>query len=411
MRVTPYIIIIQLPLITLQILLLLNPSPPWNLFGALALALICSLIISPSVFVSLNIDTGIGYVDYMLGSTIACYAMNSFYLLLLGRPLENFTIEDKGNEKVHKSWWKRILHVAHVMQSPRGVGWNYQVKNVPAAPRQPRHLFVLSSTLRAVCHAILFEVARLYVWYNPAFSSPTVEIQTRSYVARCADTTAFIGLTYWGLNAGYFAIAAGSVALGLNEPRMWPDLFGSWRDAYTIRRAWGRTWHQTLKWFLAPLGKATSSVLGFKRGTSGSSYAQIYVAFLFSGLVHTGGDIALSGSSTSAAPRPFFSLPFFLSQAVVITLEDAFIRIARRLGVKDSIWTRALGFVWVAVWFGLCVPQFVENMIRAGGGIRKSASGMGGNDLGPNLVQTAMVGLFGFDIGEFAESWFAKGMN
>ncbi|KAG1779423.1 membrane bound O-acyl transferase family-domain-containing protein [Suillus placidus] len=397
---------IQLPYLTLQILLVLDPSPPWDLFSALAIALMCSLIISPSLFVSFNIDTGVGYVDYMLGSTIASYAVHSFYLLLLGKPLKNFKSVENANEleKVHENWWKRILHVAYVMQSPRGVGWNYQVNNVPAAPRQPRYLFILTSFLRAACHAVLFEVARLYVWYNPACSSATVG--TRSYGVRCADTIAFIGLTYWGLNAGYFAMAAGSVALGLCEPRMWPDLFGSWRDAYTVRRAWGRTWHQTLRWFLAPLGKAIPSVLGFKRGTSGSSYAQIYVAFLLSGLVHTGGDIVLSGSSTSAVTRPFFSMPFFFSQAIVITLEDLFIRIARRLGVKDSTWTRALGFVWVAVWFGWCVPGFVENMIRVGGGIRKSASRVGGNDMGPNLVQAAMVGLFGFDIGEFAESWF-----
>ncbi|KAG1815115.1 membrane bound O-acyl transferase family-domain-containing protein [Suillus subaureus] len=389
---------IQLPFLTLQIFLFLDPSPPWNLFGAVAIALICWLIISPSVFVSWNIDTGVGYVDYMLGSTIASYAVHSFYLLSLGRPLKSIKNGDKL--KVHEHWWKRILHVAHVMQSPRGVGWNYQVNNVPAAPRQPRRSFILTSSLRAACHAVLFEVARLYVWYNPACSSVTVE--TRSYVARCADTIAFIGLTYWGLNAGYFAMAAGSVALGLHEPRMWLDLFGSWRDAYTVRRAWGRTWHQTLKWFLAPLGKATSSVLGFKRGTSRSLYAQVYVAFLLSGLVHTGGDIVLSGSTTTAASRPLFSMPFFFSQAVVITFEDGLIRIARRLGVKDSAWTRALGFVWVAVWFGWCVPGFVENMIRAGGGIRKSAS----RDMGPNLVQAAMIRLFGFDIGEFAESWF-----
>ncbi|KAG1841806.1 membrane bound O-acyl transferase family-domain-containing protein [Suillus subalutaceus] len=395
---------IQLPFLTLQILLALDPSPPWNLFGAFAIALICSLIISPSVFVRSNIDTGVGYVDYLLGSVVASCAVLGFYALLLGRPLKNFKSIENGNEKVHKYWWKRIFHVAYVFQSPRGVGWNYQVNNIPAAPRQPRHLFILTSSLRAACYAVLFEVARLYVWYNPACASVTVE--TRSYVARCADTIAFIGLTYWGLNAIYFAMAAGSVALGLYEPRMWPDLFGSWRDAYTVRRAWGRTWHQTLKWFLAPLGKATSSVLGFNRGTSGALYAQVYVAFLLSGLVHTGGDIVLSGSSTSAVSRPLFSMPFFFSQAVVITLEDVLIRIARRLGVKDSVWTRALGFFWVAVWFGWCVPGFVENMIRAGGGIRKSASGLGGNDMGLNLVQAAMVRLFGFDIGEFAESWF-----
>ncbi|KAG0707909.1 membrane bound O-acyl transferase family-domain-containing protein [Suillus ampliporus] len=399
MRLPPHL---QLPFLTLQILVFLDLSPPWNLFGALAVALLCFLIISPSVFVNLNIDTGVGYVDYGLGSAIATYAMHGFYLLLLARPLKNFKFIEKRNEKVHRVWWKRLLDVVYVMHSPRGVGWNYQVTNIPAAPRQPRHLFALRSSVLAAYHAVLFDVARLYIWYNPAFSSAT--IGTRGYVARYADSAAFIGLTYCSLNAAYFAMAAGSVALGLHEPRMWPNLFGTWLDAYTVRRLWGKTWHQTMKWFLSPIGKVTSSVLGFKPGTSGSSFAQLYVAFFLSGLVHTGGDIVLSGSSTSPASRTFFSMPFFLSQAVAITFEDVFIRIAKRLGVKYSVWTRALGYVWVAAWLGWCVPTLVENMIRAGGGLRKSTNGAE-NDMGPNLVQ-AMVGLCGFDVGELAQSWF-----
>jgi hypothetical protein len=118
---------IPLPFLILQILLCLDPSPPWNFFGTFAIALICSLIISPSVFVSLNVYTGVGYVDYLLGSIIASYAVHGFYLLLLGRPLQNFKSVENVNERVHEYWWKRILHVANVLQSPRGVGWNYQV--------------------------------------------------------------------------------------------------------------------------------------------------------------------------------------------------------------------------------------------------------------------------------------------
>ena len=85
---------------------------------------------------------------------------------------------------------------------------------------------------------VFFEVGRLYFCYNPAFSSATL-IGTQGYVARCIDAVVFFGLTYWGMNAIYFAMAAGSVALGLHEPKMWPDVFGAWGDAYTVRRLWG----------------------------------------------------------------------------------------------------------------------------------------------------------------------------
>jgi len=156
--------------------------------------------------------------------------------------------------------------------------------------------------------------------------------------------------------------------------------------------------------FLTPLGKATSNALGFRSGTLGSSYTQLYVAFFLSGLIHTGGDIVFS-SHTSTTSWPFFSMSFFLMQAFTITLEDMLIWMAKSLRIKNSAWTRVLGYVWVAAWFGWCTPGYINQMIRAGGGIRESDADMHAMD--SNLVQ-AMLGLLGFDIGAFAESWFSK---
>ena len=77
----------------------------------------------------------------------------------------------------------------------------------------------------------------MYVWYNPAYSQTV--IGTQGYVAQFINTAVLIGLSYWIVNALYFAAAAGSVAMGLHDPRVWPDLFGAWGDAYTVRRFWG----------------------------------------------------------------------------------------------------------------------------------------------------------------------------
>ncbi len=83
---------------------------------------------------------------------------------------------------------------------------------------------------------------------------------------------------------------------------------------------------------------------------------QLYTAFFLSGLSHSFGDLALG--------LPFgASMPFFLSQAVVITFEDALIAAARRLGVGPAInlktkrkqtprrWGHVLGYIWVFVRF------------------------------------------------------------
>jgi len=86
-------------------------------------------------------------------------------------------------------------------------------------------------------YTVFFEAGRLYVWYNPAYS--LAAIGTQGHIAQCVNSAVFIGLTYWVTNAMYYAMAAGSVAVGMYSPRMWPDLYGAWGDAYTVRRFWG----------------------------------------------------------------------------------------------------------------------------------------------------------------------------
>ena len=125
MRLPPHT---HLPSLTLQILLSFDPSPPWNVFSFLVLTLVCSVIISPNVFMNLNIDTGIGYIDYMLGSGIGTCVVDGFDLLLFRRPLKNFKYVGNENGKVHKVWWKRHFDLVCIMSSLRGVGWNYQVR-------------------------------------------------------------------------------------------------------------------------------------------------------------------------------------------------------------------------------------------------------------------------------------------
>jgi Membrane bound O-acyl transferase family len=78
----------------------------------------------------------------------------------------------------------------------------------------------------------------------------------------------------------------------------------------------------------------TRQIFGFPPGSIASSYTQLYVAFLISGLIHI----------VSPDPRP---MNFFLCQATAITIEDAIIALAKRAGLKKSMFHRLLGYAWV----------------------------------------------------------------
>jgi hypothetical protein len=88
---------------------------------------------------------------------------------------------------------------------------------------------------------------------------------------------------------------------------------------------------------------------------------QLFIGFMASGLMHSGGD-AMVGMQHLWA-----SLPFFLAQPVAITLETAVIGIARQAGyTRSNIWIRLVGYAWVFLWFSISVPWLINWAVSAG---------------------------------------------
>jgi len=122
--------------------------------------------------------------------------------------------------------------------------------------------------------------------------------------------------------------------------------------------------------------------LKFPRGTNRSSYAQLYIAFFLSGLIHSSGDFTVEKRMV------YRSFKFFLLQAVVVTFEDFVIYIAKRslrrgrsepkLEKTNELWegavVRIIGYCWVTLWASLTFPVFLDGL---------NATGWGSVDRGP----------------------------
>jgi hypothetical protein len=64
------------------------------------------------------------------------------------------------------------------------------------------------------------------------------------------------------------------------------------------------------------------------------------------------------------------SFPFFLAQAVAITIEDMMIGLARRAGINTPTnLTHAVGYTWVFIWLSVSVPWLLNWHIAAGLGL------------------------------------------
>ncbi|KIK45418.1 hypothetical protein CY34DRAFT_78074 [Suillus luteus UH-Slu-Lm8-n1] len=342
----------QVPALVLQLGITLNLRAPWNVATCVTVIVVCLTCIQ-------HAKTNILFVDYFIGMAISGIAMDAIHMTLLVRPLHIFRHQEQTQSAHELPWPKRFIWAAQLCGSPRGVGWNHQVKNLTEHSAKSRQEFVLSRLTSAARHFMWFDLAQFYIKHNPAYKSAAA-FASQNFTRRILACSGYLVFYYCMGVIIHSLIMAFAVSCTSSKPSSWPDFFGKWEDAYTIRRFWGRTWHQFLRRFLTPFGKKMASFLGFKPGTNGSSYTQLYTAFFISGIAHVGGDAVLNSS------RLGVSFPFFIYQALAITLEDMVIAAARRAGVTETKWTRKMGYVWVACWFIVTATPWVTAVGVAG---------------------------------------------
>ncbi|KAF3127936.1 hypothetical protein TWF569_011636 [Orbilia oligospora] len=150
----------------------------------------------------------------------------------------------------------------------------------------------------------------------------------------------------------------------------WPNMFGEFEDAWSIRNVWGRAWHQNLRRCLTAPGEKVSSLIFGSSPKLGRvprlirRYFLVFSAFGVSGLLHS---LAVYyGSKTDTMPyedsTPLHMRPgwyvtgyFFYIQPFAITLED-FICWAtgtstESKGVKATKVRWFVGMVYTLTWF------------------------------------------------------------
>lgn len=92
-------------------------------------------------------------------------------------------------------------------------------------------------------------------------------------------------------------------------------------------------------------------------------------AFSLSAMIHTGGDYAIHGRFEKSLP----TFQFFLLQPSAILIEEIVIRGARCVSLstrlRDPVW-RAMGYLWVGIWFTWCIPPWLDAISAAGGNVR-----------------------------------------
>ncbi|KAI0344772.1 hypothetical protein BDW22DRAFT_1090336 [Trametopsis cervina] len=312
---------------------------------------------------------GGGYEDYLKGAFLGATSLVALYDLVLTDPLTEWTHKSEpGCRLIDMPVWKRVYWVVCAALDNRGIGWSFEVPYVPPLPSHDRWMFLKRRSRQLLWNLFLVDLAQTYERLNPVFApSSTAGMWSQGLLLGYLNLVARLTVAWGMFNIPYDWLSLACVASGFHEPQDWPDTFGKWSDAYTVRRFWSRCWHQRLRRYTAATGKAAARLLNCKPGTWLSARVQLIFGFGISALAHLPGDLMVSPRYAGA------SAPFFLWQILAITLEDFVIDLSRYVGVEEGkAWGRVVGWVWTAGWFSVMVGKFIDWTFLAGAGMHET---------------------------------------
>jgi len=136
-----------------------------------------------------------------------------------------------------KLWW-----MIDISWSMRMVGWVQEPRSgIPPRPPPSRRTFLQKTFLKFIMNVIVADLTNAALDYLLHY--PTDNPKT--YLAAVPPSHRIPHVLVWSITERasislvHDAVALVCVGLGHSSPTLWPDIWGSWGDGYTVRRLWG----------------------------------------------------------------------------------------------------------------------------------------------------------------------------
>ncbi|KAJ5355002.1 uncharacterized protein N7496_012214 [Penicillium cataractarum] len=390
-----YLLTITLTLLLPTTSLILTPKTSPLRYIALALTTyLASRFITPTPGASVIRTT-------LCGQLILITAQTAHFLLI--RRLDD---RDIAREIPHRAFFRsdRLWYAAELFVQPRGVGTPREVKNVPAHPgyyasrrsgtgtkdgdgkdgdRKDGAITVSRGTfltrqftifiwqylvldiMQAAARQQAFERAGGGV--SGGFTHINWFISAEKWVERgLTNLITWFVMTRILIDSNYRLVSIIFVGLGWDGPEKWPPAFGRMRDVYTVRKFWGKFWHQFLRGPLTGISNfVTRDVLHLPRPSILERYTNMFVVFLLSGIMH-----ALTDRVQNIPFEYSGALIGFPITLLAIMFEDGVQELWKRFnpsttkkGSSDDdvppLWQRAVGYVWTLTWLGVASTWYL----------------------------------------------------
>ncbi|KIK56851.1 hypothetical protein GYMLUDRAFT_247399 [Collybiopsis luxurians FD-317 M1] len=241
----------------------------------------------------------------------------------------------------------------------------YSVRNFWGYPqRMGRVKFFFHAINQLLFYFLVHDLAQTlsrtvpYLHLDHTHNSHDFSIRSLPYTKRVLCTVTWLVGACSGIQLCYYSIALVWVGTGWFSSEECPPLFGDWRETYSVRNFWGKTWHQFVRRFALAPGKKLVQTLRIPPKSPTAAFLKLYTAFLVSGTVHFIGDLMVRKPEYYGV-----SILFFTLQAVGITIEELLKFFVRRYGHG---WDRTLPD-WVGKGVGKTWHQFVRRFALAPG--------------------------------------------
>jgi len=148
-----------------------------------------------------------------------------------------------GFSLTKKLWW--MVDIAY---SVRMVGWIQEPQNgIPPHPPPSRRTFLWKTFLKLIINNIIADFSTSALALSPAFDrrvhdpsdGPETYLSAVPLLHRAPYILSYGIMMGTGTGVVHNIMALVCVGIFRSSPTLWPDIWGRWGDAYTLRKLWG----------------------------------------------------------------------------------------------------------------------------------------------------------------------------
>jgi hypothetical protein len=313
-------------------------------------------------------------------STSVCDTFGRFlYIWFANMSYEMTILEYTPPDLKENDGWKSKLKQAYKVLFARA-HTEFLTKGIP--PRCKRHTYSKRKFLirHAITACSLYIAQSLYTTLTSYYisSHPVYGPDKAIFFRRLPDslnaaelwdrfdlTIHWCIINMWMYETYHSAFAIFFVGLGFDAPTDWAmSLFGPISEAWSVRRYWGKHWHDYIYHSFSGHTKiVTRQWLGMRQGLL-RRLVENTMVFGVSGVMHTAVRYAQHGETGD-----YWCITFwYLGQMIPIIIEGVVLDLWKRakfeLGIKDSKWLgraeKTVGYAWVIAFNMWSVAKYVH---------------------------------------------------